>query len=72
MSPAERQDLWFLFFAYTGIFIVMFGFLYRMLAKTRHLEREVELLRGEYGVDQDALNAADQLSPGDRSQGIDL
>jgi|BEDMetMinimDraft_2_1075160.scaffolds.fasta_scaffold17793_2 hypothetical protein len=54
MSPLERQDLWFLFFAYTALFIVMFGFLYRMLARSRRLEEEVDLLREEYHIQESA------------------
>lgn len=52
MSALERQDLWFLFFAYTGLFIVMFGFLYRMFQKTRLLQQEVDLLREEYHTEE--------------------
>lgn len=56
MSALERQDLWFLFFAYTGLFIVMFGFLYRMFQKTRLLKQEVDLLREEYHTEEDLPN----------------
>lgn len=51
MSPAEGRDLLFLFFAYSALFLVMFGFLYRMTAKTRLLRQEVELLKDELHLD---------------------
>lgn len=54
MSPLERQDLWYLFFAYTALFVLMFGFLYRMFQGTRHLEQEIALLREEYHEDDDS------------------
>ncbi len=54
MSPLERQDLWYLFFAYTALFVLMFGFLYRMFQSTRRLEQELALLRDEYREDDDA------------------
>lgn len=54
MSPLERQDLWYLFFAYTALFVLMFGFLYRMFQSTRHLEQELALLRDEYREEEDA------------------
>jgi len=54
VSPAEGRDLLFLFFAYTALFLVMFGFLYRMTAKTRVLRQEIDLLKDELRLDQDA------------------
>ncbi|MDA8200482.1 MAG: hypothetical protein M0Z54_13850 [Thermaerobacter sp.] len=53
MSPLERQDLRYLVFAYTALFVLMFGFLYRMLQSTRHLEQELGLLRTEYREEED-------------------
>lgn len=49
MSPAERTDLWYLFFAYTALFIIFFGFMVRMLNLSRNLRRDVELLKREWG-----------------------
>jgi CcmD family protein len=45
MSPLEHQYLLYLFVAYSAVWIVMFGFLYRMSQKARELEREVFLMR---------------------------
>lgn len=63
MSPLERQDLWFLFFAYTALFAVMFGFLYRMLERSRRLQQEVDLLREEYHI-QENVKEEDPSSVG--------
>jgi CcmD family protein len=49
MSPLEQQDLHFLFYAYAAVFVAMFVFLVRMFRRTAELEREVRLLREEYG-----------------------
>ncbi|MCL8207664.1 MAG: hypothetical protein K6V97_06290 [Actinomycetia bacterium] len=57
MSPLERQDLWFLFFGYTALFVIMFGFLYRMLERSRRIQQEVDLLREEYHIQEDAKEA---------------
>jgi hypothetical protein len=65
VSPLERQDLWFLFFAYTGLFVVMFGFLYRMFLHTRHLEQEVELLREEYGGEGASYRSGREMGKSD-------
>jgi CcmD family protein len=51
MSPLERQDLTFLFFAYAAVFVALFIFMVRMVRKASELEREVSLLREEYGED---------------------
>lgn len=48
MSAAERMDLWFLFFAYSAVFVIFFGFMMRMLRISRRLEQEVALLRREW------------------------
>ncbi len=45
MTSLEKMELDFLFLAYTAVWIVMFGFMYRMLGRARKLERDVELLR---------------------------
>ncbi|MGC8488737.1 MAG: hypothetical protein ACP5QO_11065 [Clostridia bacterium] len=47
MSAAEGRDLLFLFFAYTALFLVMFGFLFRMTGKTKLLRQEIDLLKDE-------------------------
>jgi hypothetical protein len=47
VSAAEGRDLLFLFFAYTALFLIMFGFLFRMTGKTKLLKQEVSLLKDE-------------------------
>jgi CcmD family protein len=54
MSPLEQQDLHFLFYAYTAVFLAMFVFMYRMFQRAGRLEREVSLLREEYGEEREA------------------
>ncbi|NMP23581.1 CcmD family protein [Sulfobacillus harzensis] len=49
MSAVERMYLQFLFFAYSAVWVVMFGFLYRMLRRTRQLEEELAMLKEAYG-----------------------
>lgn len=44
MSSLEHLYLLYLFLAYSAVWVVMFGFLYRMSKKARDLEREVLLL----------------------------
>jgi hypothetical protein len=51
MSAAEGRDLLFLFFAYTALFLIMFGFLYRMTQKTKLLRQEIDLLKEEAHLD---------------------
>lgn len=51
MSPLERQDLTFLFFAYAAVFVALFVFMVRMVRKASELERAVAMLREEYGED---------------------
>jgi hypothetical protein len=51
VSAAEGRDLLFLFFAYTALFLIMFGFLFRMTGKTKLLKQEVSLLRDEMHLD---------------------
>jgi hypothetical protein len=58
MSPLEHQDLVFLFFAYSALFLAMFVFLYRMFQRTGQLTREVQLLREEYGEEPDGPSHA--------------
>lgn len=53
MSHAEGRDLLFLFFAYTALFLVMFGFLYRMTGKTKLLRQEIDLLKEEARLETD-------------------
>lgn len=52
MTPIEHMYLVFLFIAYTALFIAMFVFLGRMLAKSRQLEDEVRLLKEEWLADE--------------------
>ncbi len=53
MSAAEGRDLLFLFFAYSALFLIMFGFLYRMTQKTKLLRQEIDLLREEAHLDDE-------------------
>lgn len=45
MSSLEHRYLEFLFLAYTAVWVVMFGFLYRMMGRAKRLERDVAVLR---------------------------
>ena len=65
MSPAERTDLWYLFFAYTGLFVIFFGFMVRMLNLSRNLRRDVELLKREWGQnsDEESPRSATSVTP---------
>ena len=62
MSSLEHLYLLYLFLAYSAVWMVMFGFLYRMSKKAQELEREVSLLRA-YWDDRD--QPRDAPIPGD-------
>lgn len=44
----EHLYLLYLFLAYSAMWVVMFGFLYRMIRRARQLEREVALLKNQW------------------------
>ena len=48
MTPLQHEYLLALFGAYTGLFIIMSGFMYRMLQKSRKLDHDVKLLKDEW------------------------
>ncbi|WP_053959309.1 hypothetical protein [Sulfobacillus thermosulfidooxidans] len=48
MTPIEKMYLWFMFAAYTGLFLIMFGFMAKMLGKTRQLITEVKRLEDQW------------------------
>lgn len=48
LNPLELKDLWFLFMAYSVVWIIMFGFLGRMLKKARKLDHDVRLIREQW------------------------
>lgn len=48
MSGTERMYLEFLFFAYTAVWVMMFGFLYRMGKRARQLEEEILILEDAF------------------------
>ncbi len=52
MSSLEHLYLMYLFLAYSAVWVVMFGFLYRMSRKARELEREVLLLQAFWDVQE--------------------
>ncbi|AEJ41548.1 hypothetical protein TPY_3396 [Sulfobacillus acidophilus TPY] len=47
MTPLEKMYLWFLFFAYSAIWVIMFGFLARMVKRSRKIEADVRRLEQE-------------------------
>lgn len=49
MNPLEHMYLVFLFCAYSAVWVLMFGFLYRMLTRAKRLEQEVRMLEGLWG-----------------------
>lgn len=62
LSPLEQQYLWYLFLAYTAVWIIMFGFLFRMVHRAKKLEQEVRLLKQEW-VTTGEERSPDQESP---------
>ncbi len=48
MSPLQHEYLVYLFAAYTAVFVIMFGFMLRMLKKSRKLDEDVKLLKEEW------------------------
>ncbi len=48
MSPLQHEYLVYLFLAYTALFVIMFGFMFRMLKKSRQLDQDVKLIKEEW------------------------
>ena len=63
MTPLEKMYLWFLFFAYTALFLIMFGFLYKMLNKSRQLDREVRRLKEAWAEQESAVHGDKSVTP---------
>lgn len=72
MAPIEKMYLWFLFLAYTAMFVIMFGFLLRMLKKSKELEREVRMLQEELRSSDSSKegSTAASVSPSVRGRGF--
>jgi H+/Cl- antiporter ClcA len=62
MTVQEKMYLSYLFFAYTGLFLIMFGFLYKMLRKSRDLLRQVKMLDKEW-QGHGAYRSAEETAP---------
>lgn len=63
MTPLEKMYLLFLFLAYSALFVLMFGFMVKMLKKSRKLETDVELLREVLGQDEGPEPPTAPVSP---------
>ncbi|MCY0877803.1 MAG: CcmD family protein [Firmicutes bacterium] len=58
MSGLEQRYLEFLFFAYSGVWVIMGGFLVRMVRRAKHLEDELKELKAVDSVDSAASEAS--------------
>jgi hypothetical protein len=74
VTPLQHEYLLALFGAYTGLFIIMFGFMYRMLQKSRKLDHDVKLLKEEWIEQPEAIteqgDANSAVMPTVRGQGM--
>lgn len=71
MSPLQHEYLVYLFAAYTALFVIMFGFMYRMLQKSRKLDQDVTLLKEELlGKPSEDVDVASAVMPTVRGQGM--
>ncbi len=71
MSPLQHEYLVYLFAAYTALFVIMFGFMYRMLQKSRKLDQDVQLLKEELlGQPPQNAEVTSPVVPTVRGQGM--
>ncbi|AUW95413.1 hypothetical protein CO251_07640 [Sulfobacillus sp. hq2] len=68
MTAQEKMYLLFLFLAYSALFVVMFGFMFKMLQKTRQLARDIALLADEEGKQDLPVADAPSVAPHVRSR----
>ncbi len=48
MTAQEKLYLTYLFLAYSGLFVIMFGFLFKMLRNSRELLKQAQRLQEEW------------------------
>lgn len=63
MTAQEKMYLAFLFLAYTGLFLIMFGFMLKMLRKSRQLIHDVKILTDEWSAREPELSVAEPPPP---------
>lgn len=59
MSSLEKMYLVYLFGAYTAIWVIMFGFLYRMVIRAKIIEHDVRLLKEEWLGHRESTSASE-------------
>ena len=63
MTAQEKMYLAFLFLAYTGLFLIMFGFMFKMLRKSRQLTHDVKMLTDEWSAREHGLSVTESSPP---------